>query len=480
MDILFLQNIWFEFLGTMSLLSSIQEAGFAPGLSIGSTRKLMADVSRHRPRIVAFSCVTGIQGWALGLARSIKHDIDPGIRILMGGPHPTFFPEILREHPVLDYICLGEGEGAVIDLLRAGGDPEAVTAVENLHVRTGRQVYENPVRPLIPDLDTLPFMNRELPYQYKMLRGNPVKRMITGRGCPNACSFCFNHSAMKLYRGKGQYVRKRSVEHVLEEIDRLQHAYPVQTIRFEDDLFGVDRAWLLDFCEKYPGRFTIPFISSMRADAIDDEIARALKGAGCFNVVIGVESGDERIRNALLKKRITDDQLKRAAALLHENGINFCTTNILGLPGERFQDALKTVQFTLDMKPAFTWCSVFQPYPRTELGSYVIEKGLVDALNVDDIEPNYHSGSLLKQPDIHRCVNLHKFFYVVFNHPRLLLFIKPLTRLPTNPIFLLIHRISFLFIYTKRWNITLGRAVREALKTSGFTRKIDVESQEIL
>jgi radical SAM superfamily enzyme YgiQ (UPF0313 family) len=478
MDILFVQNIWFEFLGTLSLLSKIREAGYTPGLAIGTDRHLLGEIRKTQPKIVAFSCVTGIQGWALQLARTIKSDIDPRIKILMGGSHPTFFPEIIQTQPVLDYICQGEGEDAIVDLLEVQGDPGEARTIKNLHVRVNGDVFDNPVRPLISDLDSLPFMERDLPYRHRMLRNNPVKRLITGRGCPNACAFCFNHSAMQLYKGKGVYVRKRSVENVLEEIHALNQQYPVKTIRFEDDLFGVSREWLLSFCEEYPRRFSIPFICSMRADAVDGEVAAALKQAGCFNVVIGVESGDETIRNDLLKKRITDEQLRRTAELFHDNTLNFCTTNILGLPGETVTEALKTLTFTLDLKPAFTWCSVFQPYPRTKLGSLVLEQGLVTSLKADDIEPNYHSHSLLNQPDINQSVNLHKFFYLVFNHPWLLPLVKRLIRLPPNPVFTLIHRVSFLLIYTKRWNIGLGRAVKEALKTSGFTRKIDVESQE--
>ncbi len=471
MDVLFLQNIWFEFLGTMSLVSSVKNAGYTPGLAIGKDKILLDAVRNHRPRLVAFSCVTGIQSWALSLAEAIKSGIDPEIKIIMGGPHPTYFPEILEENSCLDFICIGEGEGALTDLLQADCDPLRAREIPNLHVRCNGEVIKNGVRPLLDDLDSLPDMDRELFYQNRILRENPVKRLITGRGCPYGCSFCFNHSCKQLYKGKGPYVRKRSVDNVLEEVGRIIEAYPVKTFRFEDDLFGVNKRWLLKFCEEYPRRFNVPFICSMRADAMDSIVVKALKEAGCFNIVMGVETGDERLRNDLLKKNITDDQLRHASGLLREAGINFCTTNIMGLPGETFSQALRTVTFNLELKPKFTWCSVFQPYPRTELGRYVVEKGLVDSLDVDDIEPNYHSGSLLKQTDIHRSVNLHKFFYVIFNHPWILPAARFFSRFPTNPLYTLIHRVSFLFIYSKRWNISLKRAVEEGIKTTGFTRK---------
>ncbi|MCD4654794.1 radical SAM protein, partial [bacterium] len=269
------------------------------------------------------------------------------------------------------------------------------------------------------------------------------------------------------------YIRKRSVDNMLQEIELLERNWKAKTFRFEDDLFGVNKKWLLEFCEKYSQCIKTPFICSLRADCVDRDIVKALKKAGCFNIVMGVETGDEILRNKLLRKNLSDDQLAQAANLFHEYKLNFCTTNILGLPGETYEQALRTVSFTWDLNPTFTWCSVFQPYPRTELGSLVEQQHLVENLNVDNIEPNYHSGSLMKQPDIRQSVNLHKFFYILFSYPWLLPIIKPLLSLPSNPLFTFIHRVSFLLIYHKRWNISLWRAIREGLNSSGFTKKRD-------
>ncbi len=471
MDILFLQSIWFELLGTMGLVASARKAGFSADICIGNNRVLLGEVRKLRPRIVAFSCVTGIQNWALDLCRTIKRDIDPGILTLMGGPHPTYFPEILEQHDCLDMICVGEGEGALVDLLSADRFPDDFRTIANLHVRSAEGISRNDIRPLIGDLDALPFINRETVYKYPLIRDNPVKRLISSRGCPHNCSFCFNHSMKRLYEGKGVYVRKRSVDNVLEELDMIRKRWPVTTFLFEDDLFAVKKSWLLEFCSKYPARFDARFICYVRADSIDRESVKALKDAGCYNVVMGMETGDERLRNEVLHKRITDAQLREAAALFHEHRINFCTTNILGLPGETREQAFRTVELTWELNPTFTWCSVFQPYPRTELGDRVIEQKLVDRIDVDAIEPNYHSNSILRQPDIGISVNLHKFFYVLFSHPRLMPLIRPLLRLPPNALYTLIHRVSFLLIYRKRWNISLWRAIREGMNTSGFTRK---------
>ncbi|MBN1297513.1 B12-binding domain-containing radical SAM protein [bacterium] len=459
----------------MSLIATARKNGFEADIAIGTDQYLLRMVRDKKPRVVAFSCVTGIQNWALNICKAIKETIHPDIVTIMGGPHPTFFPEVLSRSPYLDMICVGEGEDVLLDLLHSDTPIQSAENIPNLHVQRDGHIIANPVRPLIQDLDTLPFMERSVYYKYKILGDNPVKRLISGRGCPHGCTFCFNHSMKAMYRSKGSYIRKRSVENILAEIEAIEKHWFVRTFRFEDDLFGVDKDWLLRFCEEYPRRFSTPFICSLRADTIDRDVVEALKNAGCFNVVMGVETGDEGLRNTLLKKHIFDDQLRDAARLFHQYAINFCTTNILGLPGETVEQAIRTLRMTWDLNPTFTWCSVFQPYPRTALGDYVQEHRLVDCLDVDAIEPNYHSGSLLKQPDIRKSVNLHKFFYVLFNHPKLLPVIKPLLGLPPNALYVLIHRISFLLIYRKRWNISLWRAIQEGLSSSGFTRKREKE-----
>ncbi|MCD4655206.1 cobalamin-dependent protein, partial [bacterium] len=283
MDILFLQNIWFEFLGTMSLIAVARDKGFKADVIIGADKLLLEKVRKLHPRIVAFSCVTGIQNWALDLCQEIKEKIDPGIITLMGGPHPTYFPEILSQSQYLDMICSGEGEGALLDILSADHLPRDAENIANIHVRIDNQIKTNDVRSLIQDLDALPFMDRSSIYRYPIIRDNPVKRLISGRGCPHGCTFCFNHSMKKLYKGKGAYIRKRSVDNMLQEIELLERNWKAKTFRFEDDLFGVNKKWLLEFCEKYSERIKTPFICSLRADCVDRDIVKALKKAGCFN-----------------------------------------------------------------------------------------------------------------------------------------------------------------------------------------------------
>jgi radical SAM superfamily enzyme YgiQ (UPF0313 family) len=468
--VLFLQNIWFEFLGTMSLLATARRAGHQADLAIGKDNALLRAVSDQRPDVVAFSVVTGYHHWARGLARRIKAEIQPAPLILFGGPHATFFPEIV-DAPEVDVVCRGEGEGPLIDILESDLRPESLAGIPNLWLVHEGQRVENPVRPLIQDLDALPFPEREPFYRWPHLRKNPVKRFMSSRGCPYDCAFCFNHSYKALYRDGGRYVRRRSPESLVEELEAVCARYPVKTIRFEDDLFGADRNWLHEFIPLYRRRVARPFICSLRADLIDEEIVRELKRGGCINVVFGIETGSERLRNEVLRKQLSDEQIHRSAAILRRHKLRFCTTNILGLPGETLEDAVATIRMNQRIRPSYTWCSVFQPYPRTRLGEELIASGAVTREDLERIDANYHNDSVLRQPDIRRSVNLHKLFYLTFHLPWLTPLAVQLSKLPPNPVFKLIHRITFLEIFARRWNMSLWRALQEGLRSAGFSRR---------
>ncbi|MBN2055000.1 B12-binding domain-containing radical SAM protein [bacterium] len=482
--VVFLQNIWFEFLGTMSLVAYARSKGHEVDVLIGSTRNLCRMVADRKPDIIAFSVVTGYHHWALQTAAAIKETAAPDAVIVFGGPHATFFPEIVQDTNV-DVVCRGEGEEALVELADRHADPEAWEEIDNLWYKRDGAVMERPLRPLLADLDALPMPARDVYYRYRHIRENPVKRFMSGRGCPYACSFCFNHSYQELYRDRGTYIRKRSIDNMIRELVMVKARFPVRTVRFEDDLFGVDTGWLLDFLPRYRAEVGLDFICSFRADRLNERIVRELKRSGCINVVFGVEAGSERLRNDVLCKQLSDDHIFTAARLLKAVDLNFCTTNILGLPHETWAEALTTMTFTLKLAPRFTWCSIFQPYPRTALGRRLIEDGVVGCLNTDEIDANYHSRSILVQDAIHKSENLHKFFYIVFKFPWLLPLVKHLCALPPNPVFTLIHRISFMFIFAERWNISLWRAFLEGMRSAGFhhrrkKRKGDINDNRLV
>jgi radical SAM superfamily enzyme YgiQ (UPF0313 family) len=432
--IAFVQNLLFEYLGLMYLSSLLKSNGHECEMFIklGSDESLARDIIRYSPHIVAFPCLTGSHRWCLSLAKILKQK-NPKLITLFGGPHPTFYPGIINELEV-DVICRGEGENAMLDLAASIDKKENHSLTANLWVKNSDAVTQNEVRPLIPDLDRMPFPDRELYYRKYPFLNISRKSFLTSRGCPYKCSFCFNHILQKIYQDKGVYLRRRAVKNVIEEISEVKRTYGLRTVYFQDDTFILDRDWVMAFLEAYGKEINLPFICLIRADLTDEKLIVTLKEAGCVKVYFGVESGDQEMRNTLLQKNITDEMIIRTAAWLKKYRIRFRTYNMIGLPGETLEQAFKTVALNARIKTDYPWCSIYQPYPETELGTYALRQGLLD-VSQDKILPSFFKDSILRSSWKKELVNLQKLFFYAVKFPRMENLIRRAIRLPPNFLF---------------------------------------------
>ncbi|MFH1620343.1 MAG: radical SAM protein [bacterium] len=432
---------------------------------MGPDKSIIRGVKEYKPDVIAFSIFTGQHAWAVNLASRLKALFGDDKFIIMGGPHPTFCPGII-ENDAVDAICIGEGESAVAELADAISRGAEYTGIKNFWFRKEGRVIRNQLRPLIQDIDAIPFADREIYYGYRFLRESPHKNFALGRGCPYYCAFCFNHALRKKYENTaGDYVRFRSPEKVMEEIRTVKERYPLPSVRFYDDTFIYNRDLAIRFLDAYRKELRIPFYCNVRANLCDEEMVLKLKEAGCYQVDLGVESGNELIRNKILKKGVTDAQIMSAAEILKKHGIRFNTTNMLGLPHETLDDAWKTIQFNIDIKADSAWTSMFQPFPGTEIADYVKRAKLVEKLDFESRSCDAHSLSQLKQPGIREITNLHKFVYLAIAFP----FIKPLVqvliKLRPNPVFNLIYKASyFIFFYRRARKMSLKRSLWEMMK----------------
>ena len=360
--ILFLQNLPFEYMGPMSISGVLKKSGHQCRLIIvGNDKKHLMKIAEYDPDLIGFSTMTGPHRWVLKMAGEIKQQFDKPI--ILGGSHPTFFPEIIQEAAV-DMICLGEGEYALLELADKIDRGEDGSTVRNLWVKKNGRLIQNPLRPLIENLDELPFPDRALYDHCALLRAVPAMKFLTGRGCPYRCTFCFNHQFNELYRGLGRMVRKRSVASLIQEIRVTAKKYGLRLIRFPDDTFSGNKRWLLEFLPKYKAEVNLPFTGLAHANELDEETIRTLKSAGCLNVYFGVETGNERLRNQLLRKNLTNGRLLETARWLRKHRLKFGTYNMFGLPQETLAMAFETIQFNQKLRPNFTINNIFQPYPR--------------------------------------------------------------------------------------------------------------------
>ena len=460
--LLLAQNLWMEQLGVMSLAAVARARGHKAALALGSDERIVRLARDFQPDIVGFSVLTGFQNRWLRLARAIKMAVKPEPIVIFGGPHPTFFPQVVLEDGV-DAICRGEGEGPIGDLLSAfEAGNRSFEGIPNLAVKNSAGMKAAPLRPLA-NLDELPFPDREISYAYPFIRKDPNTHFIAGRGCPYSCSFCFNRRMRELCRDLGPPYRLRSVGNLLEEIGEVKRNWGIKVVYFQDDTFVLDRNWLFDFLDSYGRKFRLPFYCTVRADLVTEEMAKALKNAGCYRVSFGVESGVESIRRELLQKDISDDCIRNAAALLRKAGIPFQTTNMMGLPGETLADAIRTLELNIEIGAEIAWTSLYQPYPGTLLGERAIAEGRIDRLPDDERIADAHTASMLRQPEIREIERLQKLAYLAVKFPKTLPLILNLVRKDHPALYYYLHRFTYLLFYFRRLTkMSISRSVSEA------------------
>ena len=442
MRVLFVERqVDYEPLGLLTLSSVLHQAGHEVRLSIASQEDPVAVAQEWRPGVVGYSVYTGSQTYYRDLNLRLKEAVQ--VFSVFGGPHATYFPEYVEE-PGVDAICIGEGEGAILDLVNALQRGQLPAGIENWWIKHSGQIERNPVRPAEDNLDALPFPDRALLFkQDDFTKQSGIKHFITSRGCPYDCTYCFNHALAEIYRGKGKRLRQMSVAKVIEEVTWVQQRYPMQFVVFLDDLFIVYEDWLRELAERFPRDVGLPFFCNVRANLVTPAKISLLRQAGCVSVGMGLETGNPSLRNEILKRNLSNEQIIEASRLIREAGIELLTTNMLGLPGGTLASDFETLALNHACKPAYANAFLYQPYPRTELGEYARENGYVEG-SLDDIDPSAWERSVLRfsSPREKRQIeNFNKLFAVAAQWPWISGLIRGLIELPPNPLFRLAYKV---------------------------------------
>ena len=332
----------------------------------------MAHIEELKPDMVAYSSSTGESKHYIAMNRRIKESF-PSIFTIMGGPHPTFFPEMIYE-TTLDAICIGDGEEAFVDLLNILAAGRSVHGIPNIFTQDDEAWA---VRNLVEDLDSLPIPDYGLLYDNTSMGDYPLKSFMTSRGCPYPCTYCFNAAWRKIYKGKGKMIRKQSVDRVLEEIKLVKGRWPLTTVKFYDDIFCY-RAddWLEEFAKRYKREINLPFFALTRCDLVTEDMIKLLKYAGCRTLSMSIEAGNEKVRRELLRRDMSDEQIINAHRLCDKYGIYTFTNCIIGLPGTTLKEDLESLDLTLKCRVAWSEFLIFHPYPKTELGDQVMNQGM--------------------------------------------------------------------------------------------------------
>lgn len=438
MKVLFLYKFAnYEPLGLMTLSAVLKNAGHqCLYLDVKFEKHLPETVKKLAPDIIAYSVITGSHKFYRDLNLKLKRHHD--FIALFGGPHCTFFPEFINEEGV-DVICRGEAEDAMVQLadnLQSGKD---IAQIPNLWIKKNGGIIKNEIAKLCLNLDEIPLADRDLVNIYAHYSKMQRRDVITSRGCPYNCTYCFNHANKQIFKHKGRYVRQRSADHVISELKILKEKYHAKIFHFQDDVFTVNRRWTYEFCDAYGLQIGLPFEVQLRVNLVDEDIVIALKNAGCVLAMYGIESGNEHIRKELLNRNISEQQIVKVADLFRKYGIRTMSVNMLGLPDETLAMAVETLKLNIKCRPDYAWNSIYQPYPMTRLAEYSVAKGYFND-DINSFKGSFLYGrSALKTKEIKKIVRLHYLFPLAVDMPLLLPLFLFMTRLPLTAFY------SFLF-----------------------------------
>ena len=312
-------------------------------------------VGAYEADFIGLSLASQCFGLAVWLSARLKRDF-PNAPLLWGGVDPTLHPDLGIEH--CDFLAIGEAELSLpelIDAIQAGRDPGGVAG---FWMRNGRTIRRNPARPLVQDLDQLPFPDFERGEKF-LVQDNAVRAiqesfyiLTTQRGCPYRCTYCANASLPELYPGQ-RFLRRRSVENVLAEIAWVRGIYPeIDYIAFYDDIFTLNKKWLRAFAPRYRDEVGLPFWCYTYPGHLDDEVAALLKEMGVEHVQTGVQSGSERVLREIYRRADPGGVLE-TARLLKRHGIPVRYDLIAGNPMETDEDRLATLEVLLAVPHPF-------------------------------------------------------------------------------------------------------------------------------
>lgn len=355
---------------------------------------LISQIKELHPSVVGISVMSAFSDLASEITTKLKEHIDT--LVVWGGIHPTIRPDHCLK--VADVVCIGEGEGAILELAEKVSKGEDIRSIRNLWVKNKQSIIKNELRPLIHDLDSTPFPdyssndkylidhNQTIPCDYAEVVRYLGFSFMTSRGCPFSCAYCANSILRDIYRNNGKYIRQRSVYNVIRELEYVKKEYKLDCIRFEDDVFGINTEWLNEFRSQYKESIGLPFTCYGHSGYTTEAAVRILKDAGCIYMQIGVQSGSERIKRDYFKRTDTNQEVVTLAHTLHNLGIGYGVDILMDNPLEAEEDRQKTFGLLLRLpKPFALNTNTLTHFPEYELTKYLLKNNMISENDVEDI-----------------------------------------------------------------------------------------------
>ena len=352
-------------------------------------KRLDEILSSYQPEIIGVSLWTARANVGLELAAHAK-DNNPHLTIIAGGIHPTILPKQVLNSKGIDYVIRGEGEFAFIALLKALKEKRTPTReyISGLSCIDdhGNDIHNEIV--YCKKLDDLPFPGYEHFLNYKNFDPISFGSVMFSRGCPFKCTYCASHM---LWTRRTRY---HSPEYGFAALKHIYENFGTNWFRFDDDTFTLKKNLVKGICkylqeEKLP----IKWHCDTRVELVTYDLLQEMKDVGLETIAMGVESGDPEMRK-IIRKTSSLEEIKRAFNIASEIGIRTVGYFMIGFPGETFQQAERTLDLIMELKPTIPCISICVPYPGTETFDKAVELGLINNINSIDWSMYYHHSNM--------------------------------------------------------------------------------------
>ena len=340
-----------------------------PALEINQ-EELKAKLAAIKPNLIGITSMTPTIQSAL-LSAHFAKEACPEAMVVLGGAHATFMDEqVLNEAKAVDIVVRGEGEQTLLELAQNVSNSHGLNRIEGITFRNNGQTVRTPNRPFIQKLDELPRpAYKYFPLEKYRLFGRRMLPIITSRGCPSQCSFC---TTSRIF-GKG--FRARSPKNVVDELEWLRDVHGADAFSFYDDTFTLDKKRALKICEEIKNReIGIQWDCQTRVSTVSKEMLAKMREANCQQVFFGVESGCQKILDAV-NKGTTVEQNTAAIKLAKKAGLFVAVSVMVGYPGETRDMLEQTIDLLRKAEPDDAYICVATPYPGTELRNLIEDMG---------------------------------------------------------------------------------------------------------
>ena len=379
-------------------------------------------ITEFNPDLLAVSCSETTFHRGLKLISKTR---DMGIRNIFGGVFPTFAHHLVMGYDVVDMLCVGEGENAIVDLAHRMARGQDYSDVTNLWVRKKNGTIKKNTITKPVDINQLPATTDIGIFGEKRFyrpMGGKIRRLLpveTHRGCPYTCSFCNSPSQNRLYSGRGNFFRKKSMDLVKKEIENHIKTWKVEYIFFWADTF---LAWspkeFDEFCEMYQD-IKLPFWCQTRTETIDEYKFKKLKEVGLDRITFGMEHGNEKFRREVVKRNYLNKETIELMKIPTELDITYSVNNIIGFPGETRELAFDTVEINRNFKSDDCSCSILIPFAGTEIRELANSQGLIHPDTICTISSTTEEG-ILDMPQWRKkdVAKLRKVFAMYVKFPK--------------------------------------------------------------